>query len=256
MTVLVFDIETIPDIETGRKLYQLDGLSDEDTAKAMFALRRAKVGNDFLPHYLQKICAISLVISSNTQLKVWSLGDEDSDEKELITRFYAGIDKHTPTLVSWNGSGFDLPVLHYRSLLHGISAPTYWETGENQQNFKWNNYLSRFHYRHMDLMDLIAGYQNRAFAPLDDISSMLGFPGKMGMSGSKVWEQFAAGQIKSIRDYCETDVLNTYCVYQRFELIRGTINQEEYNQSIDRLKSYLHSEQEKQHIQEFLNFMQ
>ncbi|WP_298624351.1 3'-5' exonuclease [uncultured Legionella sp.] len=255
MSILVFDIETIPDIESGRKLYDLDGLSDADVSKAMFALRRAKVGNDFLPHYLQKICAISLVLSHGSQLKVWSLGDEQSDEKELITRFYAGIDKHTPTLVSWNGSGFDLPVLHYRSLLHGVSAPTYWETGENQQSFKWNNYLSRFHYRHTDLMDLIAGYQNKAFAPLDDISSMLGFPGKMGMSGSKVWEQFAAGQIKEIRDYCETDVLNTYCVYLRFELIRGSINQEEYERSISNLKTYLSTEKHKKHLQEFLYHM-
>lgn len=255
MTVLVFDIETIPDIESGRTLFDLQGLSDEDTAKAMFALRRAKVGNEFLPHYLQKICAISLVISHGSQIKVWSLGDEHSDEKELITRFYAGIDKHTPTLVSWNGSGFDLPVLHYRSLLHGVTAATYWETGEQQQNFKWNNYISRFHYRHTDLMDLIAGYQNKAFAPLDDISTMLGFPGKMGMSGSKVWEQFAAGQIKEIRDYCETDVLNTYCVYLRFELIRGTITHDEYNNSIERLKTYLATEQDKNHLQEFLSRM-
>ena len=255
MSVLVFDIETIPDVETGRTLHDLQGLSDEDTAQAMFALRRAKVGHDFLPHYLQKICAISLVLSTGSQIKVWSLGDESSDEKELITRFYAGIDKHIPTLVSWNGSGFDLPVLHYRSLLHGVAAPTYWEAGEHQQAFKWNNYLSRFHYRHIDLMDIIAGYQNKAFAPLDDISTMLGFPGKMGMSGSKVWEQYSAGQLKIIRDYCETDVLNTYCVYLRFELIRGMINQDEYNGTLGRLKTYLGSEHEKQHFQEFLGHM-
>lgn len=252
MSVLVFDIETIPDVETGRKLYDLEGLSDLDTAEAMFALRRAKVGNDFLPHYLQKVCAISLVLASPSQLKVWSLGDEQADEKELITRFFAGIDKHTPTLVSWNGSGFDLPVLHYRSLLHKIPAPTYWENGDNQQNFRWNNYLSRFHYRHLDLMDVIAGYQNKAFAPLDDISSMLGFPGKMGMSGSKVWEQYCAGEIKNIRDYCETDVLNTYCVHLRFELIRGMISQQEYDNAIERLKNYLTSESEKTHLNDFL----
>lgn len=88
MTILVFDIETIPDVEAGRNLYDLHGLSDKDTAEAMFALRRAKVGNDFLPHYLQKICAISLVMSHGSQIKVWSLGDEFSDEKELITRFF------------------------------------------------------------------------------------------------------------------------------------------------------------------------
>ncbi|CAM2900017.1 3'-5' exonuclease [Legionella worsleiensis] len=255
MSVLVFDIETIPDIDAGRKLYDLEGLNDLEISQAMYALRRAKTGTDFLPHYLQKICAISLVLSHGSQLKVWSLGDIYSDEKELITRFFAGIDKHIPTLVSWNGSGFDLPVLHYRALLHGISAPTYWETGEHQQSFKWNNYLSRFHYRHIDLMDVIAGYQNKAFAPLDDISTLLGFPGKMGMSGSKVWEQFAAGQIKEIRDYCETDVLNTYCVYLRFELIRGNITVDEYSQSIEHLKTYLRTESDKPHLNEFLQQM-
>lgn len=255
MAILVFDIETIPDIEAGRKLYKLDGLSDEDTATAMFALRRAKVGHDFLPHYLQKIIAISLVMSHGSQFKVWSLGDEQSDEKEIISRFFTGIEKHTPTLISWNGSGFDLPVLHYRALLHGISAPAYWEYGENQQNFKWNNYLNRFHYRHLDLMDVIAGYQNKAFAPLDDIATILGFPGKMGMSGAKVWDEYQAGNIAGIRNYCETDVLNTYCVYLRFELVRGVINLTEYTQALDKLKQYLSEESEKTHLGEFLSKM-
>lgn len=255
MSILVFDIETIPDVEAGRKLYHLDGLSDEDTATAMFALRRAKVGNDFLPHYLQKVIAISLVLSHGSQFKVWSLGDEQSDEKELIQRFFTGIDKHIPTLVSWNGSGFDLPVLHYRALLHGISAPTYWESGEHQQPFKWNNYLNRFHYRHLDLMDVLAGYQNKAFAPLDDIATMLGFPGKMGMSGSKVWDEYQAGNISGIRNYCETDVLNTYCVYLRFEQMRGVINPDEYAQALERLRHYLGEEQEKPHLGEFLSQM-
>jgi predicted PolB exonuclease-like 3'-5' exonuclease len=255
MTILVFDIETIPDVKAGRKLYDLEGLSDEDTASALFALRRAKVGHDFLPHYLQKIAAISLVLSNKNHLKVWSLGDETSDEKELIQRFFTGIEKHLPTLVSWNGSGFDLPVLHYRALLHGIQAPTYWEIGENQQGFRWNNYLNRFHYRHLDLMDVLAAYQNKAFAPLDDIASMLGFPGKMGMSGAHVWSQYLAGNLKGIRDYCETDVLNTYGVYLRFEQMRGTLTPSEYEQSIEQLKKYLSEEKTKSHLQDFLSSM-
>lgn len=253
MTILVFDIETIPDIASGRKLYDLEGLSDEDTVHALHALRRAKVGHEFLPHHLQKIVAISLVISHANHLKVWSLGDENSDEKELIQRFFTGIDKHTPTLVSWNGSGFDLPVLHYRALLHGISAPSYWEAGETQQTFRWNNYLNRFHYRHLDLMDVLAGYQNKAFAPLDEIASMLGFPGKMGMAGNRVWSEYLAGNLKGIRDYCETDVLNTYCVFLAFEQMRGMINQTEYTQAIERLQHYLAEENEKPHLQTFLS---
>lgn len=251
MSILVFDIETIPDVETGRRLHSLEGLSDEDTAAALFALRRASVGHEFLPHYLQKIIAISLVMSTGNTVKVWSLGNEEADEKELIQRFFGGIDKHTPTLVSWNGSGFDLPVLHYRALLHGIAAPTYWESGENQQTFRWNNYLNRFHYRHLDLMDVLAAYQNKAFAPLDHIASMLGFPGKMGMSGAHVWTEYLAGHLKSIRDYCETDVLNTYCVYLRFEQMRGTLSEKDYTQALERLCHYL-GEEKKPHFQEFL----
>ena len=196
-----------------------------------------------------------MVLSHGSQFKVWSLGDEASDEKELIQRFFSGIDKHIPTLVSWNGSGFDLPVLHYRALLHGIAAPTYWESGENNQSFRWNNYLNRFHYRHLDLMDVLAAYQAKAVAPLDDIASMLGFPGKMGMNGSKVWEEYQAGNIGGIRDYCETDVLNTYCVYLRFELMRGIINQTEYQSRLEGLQHYLKSEQNKPHFVEFLNQM-
>ncbi|CEK10923.1 3'-5' exonuclease [Legionella hackeliae] len=255
MSILVFDIETIPDVEAGRKLYDLQDLSDEDTVSALSALRRLKVGNDFLPHYLQKVVAISLVLSQGSQLKVWSLGDEQSDEKDLIQRFFSGVEKYTPTLVSWNGCGFDLPVLHYRSLLHGISAPTYWENGENHQHFRWNNYLNRFHYRHLDLMDILAAYQNKAFAPLDEIASMLGFPGKMGMSGAKVWDEYSQGNLKKIRDYCETDVLNTYCVYLRFELMRGALNQNEYANQIENLRNYLQSQADKNHLQEFLQRM-
>ncbi len=252
MSILVFDIETIPDLNSGRHLYRLDGLSDDDTAKALFALRREKVGHDFLPHYLQQIVAISLVMVSEHQIKVWSLGDESSTEADLIQRFFKGIDKHTPTLVSWNGSGFDLPVLHYRALLHQISAPTYWETGERLPAFKWNNYLNRFHERHLDLMDVLAGYQNKAFAPLDEVATMLGFPGKLGMSGDKVWAAYLDGHIQGIRNYCETDVLNTYCVFLRFELMRARIDQVRYEQELERLRVYLAAEN-RTHLTEFLS---
>jgi predicted PolB exonuclease-like 3'-5' exonuclease len=249
--ILVFDIETIPDLIQARKLYKLEGLSDDDTAKALTQLRREKVGHDFLPHYLQKIVAISLVFADEKTHRVWSLGETDADEKTLIERFFAGIDKYTPNLVSWNGTGFDLPVLHYRSLLHKIAAPTYWEVGEHESGFKWNNYINRYHYRHLDLMDVIASYQSKAYAPLDDIATMLGFPGKMGMHGSQVFNQFQRGEIEAIRNYCETDVLNTYCVYLRFELMRGKLTEPQYQHRMMSLIQYLTSNEIKQHWTEF-----
>lgn len=252
MNIFVFDIETVPDIESGRSLMGLSHLSDKDVANIMFQQRRQETGgSEFLRHHLHKIVAISIVLRTSDRLKVWSLGEIDSPEPELIQRFFDGIDRFVPVLVSWNGGGFDLPVLHYRSLLHGIAAPRYWDTGDEDRDFKWNNYISRYHARHTDLMDVLAGYQPRANAPLDEIASMLGFPGKMGMSGDKVWENYMAGNLEGIRNYCETDVLNTYLVYLRFELIRGHLDQASYLKEISLVRDTLEAES-KPHFAEFL----
>jgi len=254
MNILVFDIETIPDIETGRKIYNLDGLDDADVAQVMFSQRRQETGgsSDFLKHYIHRIVAISVVLRSSNKLNVWSLGKIDSDEKDIIQHFYDGIDKYTPTLVSWNGRGFDLPVLHYRTLYHGITAARYWETGKDDQSFKWNNYLNRFHDRHTDLMDVLSGYEGRAVAPLTDIATLLGFPGKMGMSGDKVWDHYQAGDIEAIRNYCEADVLNTYLIYLRYELMRGNKTEQSYQSECERLRKFL-KEEGKPHFQEFFD---
>ncbi len=253
MNLLVFDIETVPDIESGRRLYDLDGLSDKEVAEVMFSRRRQETdgASDFLRLHLHKVVAISVLLSTRDKLNVWSLGNPDSAESELISRFYEGIERYTPKIVSWNGRGFDLPVLHYRALLHGVQAPRYWETGNDDQSFRWNNYISRYHERHTDLMDMLAGYEYRAVAPLDQIALMLGFPGKMGMSGDKVWDAFLAGDIDSIRNYCETDVLNTYLVYLRFDLMRGRLTPETCDAECLRLCEMLQDEA-KPHLLDFL----
>lgn len=252
MNVFVFDIETIPDTENGARLFQLDNLSPQEIAQAMAKLKcHENQKNAFLPHHLHKIVAISAVLNHNSQLSVWSLGDEASSEKDLIERFFAGVNKFTPQLVSWNGSGFDLPVLHYRALLHGVPAASYWESGEHEQSFRYNNYLNRYHARHVDLMDVLSAYQLRASAPLTEIATLLGFPGKMGMDGSKVFGAYLDGDIKSIRDYCETDVLNTYLVYLRFELMRANLTHNDYLQECERVKTML-AENNKPHCQAFL----
>ena len=228
MTVLAFDIETVPDVEAGRRLYGLEGLDDASVVRAMQQLRRQESGQEFLRLHLQRIVAISVAVRTAEWFRVWSLGGPESEEAELVRRFFDGVERFTPRLVSWNGSGFDLPVLHYRALLHGVQAPRYWETGEEDQSFRWNNYLSRYHERHTDLMDVLAGYQGRAAAPLEEIAVLLGLPGKMGMHGSRVWEAWQEGRIGEIRDYCETDALNTYLIHLRYELMRGRLSAEAY----------------------------
>jgi predicted PolB exonuclease-like 3'-5' exonuclease len=109
MNVLVFDIETIPDIDGCRRIYDLHGLSDDDVARAVFQLRRQQSGTEFLRHYLHRVVAISAVLRTRDHFKVWSLGDIESDEQDLLQRFFSGIERYTPRLVSWKFSLQQLP---------------------------------------------------------------------------------------------------------------------------------------------------
>jgi predicted PolB exonuclease-like 3'-5' exonuclease len=250
MNTLVFDIETVPDVALGRRLYGLADLSDAQVAKAMFALRRQGTGADFLPYEQQRVVAISCVLREREGLTVWSLGDLGTGEGELVQRFFDGIEKYSPDLVSWNGSGFDLPVLTYRGLLHGVQAARYWETGDTDSSFRYNNYLSRYHWRHTDLMDVLCGFGRRGTS-LANMATLLGLPGKLGFDGSQVWETYLAGDLARIRAYCETDVLNTWLIWLRFAQLRGELSPEAHQAELERVKAYLRAAREP-HLGEFL----
>ena len=249
--ILVFDIETIPDVEGLRRVWSLEpGVSDAGVVELVSQRRRQATGNDFLPPHLQRVVAISCALRSDDGMRVWSLGTPQDSEADIVRRFFDGIEKYTPQLVSWNGGGFDLPVLHYRALVHGIPGCCYWDQGENDREFKFNNYLSRFHSRHIDLMDVLAAYSNRAWAPLDEMAQLCGLPGKLGMDGSQVYGAWQRGEIGAIRDYCETDVANTYLLFLRFQLGRGALNPEAYEREVGVFREWL-GQQQSPHWKEF-----
>ncbi len=230
---LVFDIETIPDVDGLRRLHRLPAtLADADVVTWALQQRRAATGGDFLQLYLHRVVAIACAMREGSNFRVWSLGEASDSEPELIRRFYDGIDRYTPQLVSWNGGGFDLPVLNHRALIHGVTAAKFWDWGDDDREFKFNSYLGRYHTRHLDLMDVLAMYQPRASAGLDAMARLCGFPGKLGIDGSQVHAAFAAGRIDDIRRYCETDAMNTYLLYLRFQLLRGTLTAGQYASEI------------------------
>ncbi|CAB3731769.1 hypothetical protein LMG1866_04701 [Achromobacter ruhlandii] len=230
---LVFDLETIPDAEGLRKLngWSAD-VPDAEVVERALTARREAVGHDFLPLHLHKVAVVGCVFRDDQGFRVKTLGQPDDPEAALLAGFFKTIERYTPKLVSWNGSGFDLPVLHYRSLIQGVPAPRYWDMGEEDRDFKFNNYISRYHSRHTDLMDLLAKYNGRANAPLDELAKLCGFPGKLGMDGSKVWEAWSQGRADEVRAYCETDVVNTWLVYCRFRFLRGEIDRTAYEAEI------------------------
>jgi 3'-5' exonuclease len=235
--VLAFDIETIPDIAGLRALREMDAsVDDAGVYAAEIADRKERGKNDFMPLHLQRVLVISCVFRNAEGLRVHSIVDRESEgasqEGRVVQSFFNLVERHAPQLVSWNGGGFDLPVLHYRGMRHGVVASKYWDMGEDDREFRWNNYISRYHTRHLDLMDLLALYQPRGNAPLDAMARLCGFPGKLGMDGSQVYPAYLEGRRDEIRRYCETDVMNTYLLYCRFQKMRGGFTEGEYEREM------------------------
>ena len=240
--VLAFDIETIPDAEGARRILDLpDSISDDDAIEAVLRARRQSTGREdaFLQLPLHRVAVISCALripdaaEPEERLKVFSLGAPEYDERGAVEMFFKVVEKYTPQLVSWNGGGFDLPVLHYRALAFGISARRYWQADgvdKYGEKFHFNRYTARYHDRHTDLMDLLAQYSPGAFARLDDVAKLCGLPGKIGVGGAGVWDAFRAGKQDEIRRYCEADAMLTYLLFARFQRFRGLWSDEKFRE--------------------------
>lgn len=219
--VLVWDLETAPDLDAIRRVHDTPDISEEETV--------ALLGGKFPKHPFHKIVCIGAIIAERQEggWKVISKGAPhigERTEKELIAGFVDRIEQLQPTLVTFNGSSFDLPVLRYRALAHRVSAPGLMSLP----------YFNRYSAQSVDLCDVLASY-GTAKATLHEISRTLGFRGKgSGIDGSDVAEYFKAGRVKEIADYCIEDVVNTYRIWLTHELFCGRLTEDEYAAS-DRL---------------------
>ena len=259
-SLFVFDIETIPDTDA---VPNLTGAVETDAEKLRAELSQYHLDatggkNDFPRQPFHRVVAISYLTAEidrdedkeNYTLKELRSGRFDADEAELVHGFYQWIDKTRPRLVSYNGRGFDLPVLRHRAMKHGIEAKTFHDTSN-----KWENYTTRFAQDwHCDLQEALTdfGAASRALK-LNEVCAVLGLPGKFGVDGSDVAPMFDAGRVSEIRDYCETDVLNTYLVYLRYQLTRGIITRESHDDAINDVISMIETEKtERAHLGDFM----
>ena len=136
-------------------------------------------------------------------------------EKELIASFVDRIAQLTPQLVTFNGNTFDLPVLRYRAMIHAVAAP----------GLTARPYFNRYTEDALDLCDVLSSFAPHTKASLNELSKIMGLPGKPdSMDGTEVEPYFLDGKIKEIADCCESDVVNTYRVWLRYELFRGKLS--------------------------------
>ena len=238
--ICIFDCETIPDTELIEKTFYLRGEPEAISLEAM-GLQEQKSGTTFLPLPYHRVVAISAVIANHFGVfeKVNSIGGES--EEEMIANFLQFIDRKNPKLVSFNGRNFDIPMLMIRAMKYNLSCPAYFEK-ENQMlnKSKWDNYRYRYSDRfHVDLMDHIGEFGAARGLNLDTLCAMMDLPGKYDVSGDQVMSLFYRNELEKIREYCESDVLNTYWLYLKYELLKGNMLLEDYLQNLDIMRQKL-----------------
>lgn len=234
--VLVFDIETIPDISHAKHLYaELAELPDDEALPQLLTKYEEETGKTFLPLPLHRVACLSVLWVQNDKMTLKSLALPEHNEAEILNKFFTSLDR-APTLVSWNGRGFDLPVMTYRALHHGISAgKLFSQSGE----MKYNNYQNRYHNKHIDLMMRLAA--GSTLQKLDVVASLCGFAGKQDITGYDVLPMVQAGEWQKLTTYCESDVINTWLVYLRYQRLLGQMDGEQLAQWEAKTRDYLHT---------------
>ena len=226
--VLVWDLETVPDLRGFAAANDLDGKSDDKICAAM--------GDKFPKHIYHSIACIGALIAhrdDNDHWEVSALGAPhvgERSEKELIASFVDRIAELTPQLVTFNGNSFDLPVLRYRAMIHAIAAP----------GLSARLYFNRYTEDAIDLCDVLSSFNPQAKATLHEVCRVMGLPGKPdSIDGSEVHQYFREGRIQEIADYCETDIVNTYHVWLRHELFRGRLSPIQFQFSEQKLGEFI-----------------
>jgi 3'-5' exonuclease len=207
-THLVLDIETIPDPELPRQ-------DDSDRVP---------------PPPYNRIVAIGCLLLEDFAPRRLGVVGEQKTEGDILLDFAQWLDSKKPTVVTWNGRGFDMPVITSRALRHGVPMP-WWFTDRN----------TRYRYStdgHFDLMDFLTDFGAAKNARLDVYAKLVGFPGKVGVDGSQVAPLVHAGRLEEVAAYCLCDVAQTAAIFLRVELLRGTFDRARYRELANALLAF------------------
>lgn len=242
--VIVWDLETVPDLKAAARMYGLDEQSEEEA--------RSMLGTGFPKHPLHSIACIGALVAKRESdgWRTTAIGAphvQERPEPELIRSFVDRIEQLSPQLVTFNGNGFDLPVLRYRAMVHRVPAP----------GLQARAYFNRYSNDAIDLCDVLASFGASGKMKLDELSRILGLAGKPdGIDGGKVDAMIAAGKIDEVARYCETDVVNTYRLWLIYELFRSVITPGQLTWSERQLHDFVrHSKTGNPHLQSAMDLL-
>lgn len=248
---VIFDLETLPDLERGRLLLGVDANTSDAQVRVALGQRYARADQEwseaFIKAPLHRIACIGALYAQRDDKRgaltiaragVGHIGLRN--ERELVASFLESLgEMPAPQLIGFNSSSFDLPVLRYRAMAHGLSAAVI--HGGNGRD-----YWYRYGRDHIDLCDFISAFGASARPSLMELAALCGFPGKLqGIDGSRVEQMVAEGFIDDVATYCEADVLTTYFVFLRYLLIIGEVSEQAYFSSVKNALAVLEQRSEK-----------
>ena len=215
---LILDTESVPDGRLlGKVKYPADDLSPEEAiARAQTEAREAsRDGSDFLPVTFQYPVA-TCVLRVAADFSLQALACLDAPEyrpREIVRKFWLGVQRYRPKLVTFNGRGFDLPLMELAAFRWGYSVREHFYNSRN-----------RYNGNHIDMCDWLANYGAcRLAGGLNLLAKLLGKPGKMEVAGDQVYEMWREGRLQEINDYCMFDTLDTYFVFLRTRVLLGEL---------------------------------
>jgi hypothetical protein len=239
---LVFDVETVADAPLAAKLhYGGQTVEPAEAVRRWRAELMEKYDNDFIPYTFQlPISIVVAKVGADFRLADVVVLDEPQCRPHVMTEhFWRGWEKyHRPTLVSFNGRGFDLPLLELAAFRFGLAIPGWFQaTGSKSADQPRSRYNMT---AHLDLCELLTNFGSTRFTGgLSLAANLLGKPGKMLVQGCMVQDLYDAGRLTEIHDYCRCDVLDTYFVFLRTRVLTGQLPLETEQQIIAETKTWL-----------------
>lgn len=253
---LVFDIETVADGNLISKIQYAD--ESLDPAEAIRRYRQKLLeekGSDVVPwtYVLPAAVAVAKVDASFRLRDLTVLDAPDYRPYEITRRFWQGwLHYQRPTFVTFNGRGYDLPVMEMAAFRYGISLPAWFNISARSYEQSRNRYNSQ---THLDLMDVFSNFgAARVSGGLNLLANLLGKPGKTTIDGSMVQDMYFEGRVEEINDYCRCDVLDTYFVFLRSRVLTGQLTIDEEQTLVADTKAWLEAQRsESPAIDHYLN---